>query len=252
MPCTPPRTRSSRARTGWSGSARGSGPDRRTPASIPGRQPRRGGFLAERVRRWNAMRGGSPAHRSPARVRGVVTRGASRGTGGTDCSGRAWRWPALCSPSASPWRCPRCARPLSSSSSAVGLTSSSSGGVPGHGGIEQQPDRLFGRRCQSEQRTQQPDQAAQATACPPSSSPSPSDEASSSRARAWPASTRPARPAAARAPARPAAARVPRQRHAAPAPRCATPPAAPRAPAPRRRRRRPTSYGTALSGRPRT
>ena len=78
MPCTPPRTRSSRARTGWSESARESSPDRRTPASIPGRRAAAsGGFLADMVRRWNARRGGSPAHGSPAH--GSPAHGARRG-----------------------------------------------------------------------------------------------------------------------------------------------------------------------------
>ena len=49
MPCTLPRIRSSHARTGLSESARESSPDRRTPASIPGRPPRPGGFLADMV-----------------------------------------------------------------------------------------------------------------------------------------------------------------------------------------------------------
>ena len=53
--------------------------------------------------------------------RGALTRSISRGTGGTDCSGRPWQGPASCSPSASPWRWPRCARPWSSSARRWGL-----------------------------------------------------------------------------------------------------------------------------------
>jgi hypothetical protein len=116
MPCTPPRTRWSHARTGWSGSARASGPSgpgRRTPASIPRRpRPRRGRPSWPRVS--GAGKPCAASRRRPLRP-SVVMRGPSRETGGTACSGRSWRSPALCSPSAWSWRCPRRARPCSRS-----------------------------------------------------------------------------------------------------------------------------------------
>ena len=85
MRCMPPRIRSSRARTGWSGSARGSGPDRPTPASTPGAAP--GGFLADLVRRWNAgaRRAGrfaAAATRPAAQPRDWRVRTAPAGPGG--------------------------------------------------------------------------------------------------------------------------------------------------------------------------
>ena len=78
------------------------------PAYASKHSAAQGGFLAGLVRRWNAARGGQEEERA------AVTRGSS-GTGGTGCSARPWRPPASCSPSASRWRCPRCARPSSSS-----------------------------------------------------------------------------------------------------------------------------------------
>ena len=225
MPCTPPRTRSSRARTGWSGSARGSGPDRRTPASIPGRP---------RPPRWavswpTGSDAGTPCaavRRRTVRRRGLVTHAPAAGpAGGT----------APVGPGGGLRRVRHRRRP-GGAPAAPGLRADQLGcglgcgdylpqqqqrRVPGHGGIEQQPDRLFGRRCRSEQHIQQPDQRAgdrvpvEFFAVPVGrgqQSPRPSARRRSHE--------RPARPAAARAPARPAAARAPaRQQHRAPAPR---------------------------------
>jgi len=138
IPCTLPPIRSSRARMGWSGSAHGLDPDRRTPASIPGRPP--AGRWAVSWPTWSgAGTPGAAVHRRPVRwrtvhrrtvhrrtvrrrtERGAITRGVSRGTGRTGYSGRPWRWPASCSPSAWPWPCLRCARPSSSSARRWGL-----------------------------------------------------------------------------------------------------------------------------------
>ena len=168
MPCTPRRTRSSRARTGWSGSARGSGPDRRTPASIPGRPGRgAGGFLADMVRRWNAMRGGSPAPGSPApgsapgharrQPRDRRDGTAPVGPGGGLRRVRHRRRPGG-APAAPGLRADQLGCGLGCGDY---LPERQQQRVPGHGGIEQQPDRLFARRCHSEQHIQQPGQHIQ-------------------------------------------------------------------------------------------
>ena len=182
MPCTPPRTRSSRARTGWSGSARGSGPDRRTPASIPGR-PRR------RAVSWPTWSGaGTPG---AAVRRRTVRRRMGAGRGHARRQPRDWRDGLL-----RPALAVACAVFAIGVALAVpplraGLPPAQLGGgdhlpqqqrrSPGRGRIGQ-PDELVGRRYQSEQHfpAARPAAARRLTACPSSSSPSPSDEATKS------------------------------------------------------------------------
>ena len=117
-----------------------------------------GGFLAERVRRWNAMRGGSPAHGSPAHGSG---RGHARR------QPRDWRDVLLRSALAAACAVfaigvalavPPLRQALGQIGSAVGFTARQQQRNPGHGRIGRQPDKLVGRRCQSEQPPQQPGQ----------------------------------------------------------------------------------------------
>ena len=111
-----------------------------------------GGFLAERVRRWNAMRGGSPAPGSPAPGSGrgharrqprdrrdVLLRSGLAAACAVFAIGVALAVPPL-------------RQAFVQIGSAVGITSQSgsSGGSQGTEGSSSEPDRLFARRCHSE------------------------------------------------------------------------------------------------------
>ena len=204
MPCTPPRTRWSRARTGWSGSARASGP------SGPGRayasehseaspaKARAGflapgflaaGFLAERVRRLKAMRGrpqaATKAERGHARPQpGDWRDGLLRPILAIACAVFAVGVVMALPPTRDA---------MLSIASSVGLTSSSGSSSGGSGGATTDASGnpiSASAGGPSQAGTSAARAGTTATACPPSASPSPSNQSRKSVTPTVPPATR--------------------------------------------------------------